>query len=292
MCWPKRERDATVSDVERAVPTVVIQPPKAWAALQFKELWSQRELFWTFAWRDLKIRYKQTELGIAWAILQPLFTVVVFSLVFGRLAGLGADTGGIPYPVFSFAALLPWTYFAATVTRASNVLVDSASLVTKVYFPRLLLPLSATVSGVVDLGIAFVVLVGLMLFYGLVPTWGVLAIPLFILLAAGAALGVGLWLGALNVEYRDVRFLTPFLVQIWMYLTPVVYPLNRVPARFQTLYALNPMVGVVEGFRWALFGQTQFPGSALLMAVAITIPLVVSGLFFFRRMERIFADVV
>lgn len=281
-----------MSDVEPAVPTVVIQPPKKWAALRLKELWGHRELFWTFAWRDLKIRYKQTELGIAWAILQPLFTVVVFSLVFGRLAGLGADTGGIPYPVFSFAALLPWTYFAATVTRASNVLVDSASLVTKVYFPRLLLPLSATVSGVVDLGIAFVVLVGLMLFYGLVPTWGVLAIPLFILLAAGGALGVGLWLGALNVEYRDVRFLTPFLVQIWMYLTPVVYPINRVPARFQTLYAVNPMVGVVEGFRWALFGQTPFPASALLVSVAVVIPLVISGLFFFRRMERIFADVV
>lgn len=281
-----------MSDMTPVAPTVIIQPPKKWAALRLKELWGHRELFWMFAWRDLKIRYKQTELGIAWAILQPFFTMVVFSVVFGRLAGLGADTGGIPYPVFSFAALLPWAYFAATVTRASNILVDSASLVTKVYFPRLLLPLSASVSGVVDLGIAFVVLVGLMFFYGLVPTWGVLAIPMFVLLAAGSALGVGLWLAALNVDYRDVRFLTPFLVQTWMYLTPVVYPINRVPARFQTLYALNPMVGVVEGFRWALFGKTPFPASALLMAVAITVPLIVSGLFFFRRMERVFADVV
>lgn len=281
-----------MSDMTSRTPTVVIQPPTKWAALHLKELWGHRELFWVFAWRDLKVRYKQTELGIAWAVLQPFFTMIVFSLVFGRLAGLGADTGGIPYPVFSFAALLPWTYFAATVTRASGVLVDSASLVTKVYFPRLLLPLSSTVSGVVDLGIAFIVLIGLMLFYGLVPTWGVLMIPLFVLLAAGAALGVGLWLAALNVEYRDVRFLTPFLVQTWMYLTPVVYPISRVPARFQALYAVNPMVGVVEGFRWALFGQTHFPAAALAISVAITVPMIISGLFFFRRMERMFADVV
>lgn len=281
-----------MTDTTSRTPTVVIQPPRKWAALQLRELWGHRELFWVLAWRDLKVRYKQTELGIAWAVLQPFFTMIVFSLVFGRLAGLGANTGGIPYPVFSFAALLPWSYFGATVTRASNVLVDSASLVTKVYFPRLLLPLSSTVSGVVDLGIAFIVLIGLMLFYGLVPTWGVLLIPLFVLLAAGAALGVGLWLAALNVEYRDVRFLTPFLVQTWMYLTPVVYPINRVPVRFQTLYAVNPMVGVVEGFRWALFGRTPFPASALLMGVAITVPLIITGLFFFRRMERVFADVV
>jgi lipopolysaccharide transport system permease protein len=281
-----------VTDTPTAVPTVVIEPPSKWAALRLKELWGHRELFWMFAWRDLTVRYKQTELGIAWAILQPVLTVVVFSLVFGRLAGLGADTGGIPYPVFSFAALLPWTYFASTVTRASNVLVDNTALVTKVYFPRLLLPLSASASGVVDLGIAFLVLIGMMLFYGLVPTWGILLIPLFVVLGAAAAIGVGLWLAALNVEYRDVRFLTPFLVQIWMYLTPVVYPINRVPARFQALYAVNPMVGVVEGFRWALFGQTQFPATALIVAVAVTVPMVVSGLFFFRRMERVFADVV
>jgi lipopolysaccharide transport system permease protein len=281
-----------MSETTPSTPTVVIKPPSKWAALGLKELWSGRELFWMFAWRDLKIRYKQTELGIAWAILQPFLTMVVFSLVFGRLMGLGADTGGIPYPVFSFAALLPWTYFAGTVTRGSNILVDSASLVTKVYFPRLLLPLSSIVSGIVDLGIAFIVLVGLMFFYGIVPTWGVLAIPLFVLLAAGAALGIGLWLGALNVEYRDVRYLTPFLVQTLMYLTPVVYPISRVPARYQALYSVNPMVGVVEGFRWALFGKTPFPASALLVALAVTVPLIVTGLFFFRRMERSFADVV
>src|SRR5450759_760305 len=263
-----------MSDTTPAVPTVAITPPTKWAALHVKELWRSRELFWMFAWRDLKIRYKQTELGIAWAILQPFFTMVVFSLVFGRLAGLGADTGGVPYPVFSFAALLPWTYFASTVTRTSNVLVDSSALVTKVYFPRLLLPLSASVSGIVDLGIAFIVLVGLMLFYGLTPTWGVLALPIFVLMAAGASVGVGLWLAALNVEYRDVRFLTPFLVQTWMYLTPVVYPINKVPVRFQALYAVNPMVGVVEGFRWALFGQTPFPATALLVALAVIVPMI------------------
>jgi lipopolysaccharide transport system permease protein len=273
-----------VSDATTAVPTVVIEPPKKWAALRLRELWGHRDLFWMFAWRDLTIRYKQTVLGIAWAVLQPFFMVVVFSLVFGRLAGLGADTGGIPYPVFSFAALLPWNYFSATVTRASNVLVD--------YFPRLLLPLSSSVSGIVDLGIAFVLLIAMMLFYGLTPTWGVLAIPALVLLAAAAATGVGLWLAALNVEYRDVRFLTPFLVQIWMYLSPVVYPITRVPERLRGLYALNPMVGVIEGFRWALFGQSAFPAAELLLSVAVTVPLVVSGLFFFRRMERVFADVV
>jgi lipopolysaccharide transport system permease protein len=281
-----------VSRVSETAPTVIIEPPRPWAALRLKELWGHRELFWVFAWRDLTVRYKQTVLGVAWALLQPFASVVVLSLVFGQLAGLGATTGGIPYPVFSFAAILPWNYFSATVTRASNILVDSASLVTKVYFPRLLLPLSAGVSGVVDLGIAFVLLIGMMLFYGLTPTWGVLMIPVFVLLAAVAATGVGLWLAALNVEYRDVRFLTPFLVQVWMYLTPVVYPLSRVPARFQALYAVNPMVGVVEGFRWALFGQTAFPATALAVSVAVIVPVVVSGLFFFRRMERVFADVV
>lgn len=281
-----------MSSQQAIAPTVVIQPPKRWAALNAKDLWAHRELFWMFAWRDLTIRYKQTELGIAWAILQPFFTMVVFSLVFGKLAGLGSGVGNVPYPVFTFTAILPWNYFAATVTRASNVLVESSSLVTKVYFPRLLLPLSTAVSGLVDLAIAFIVLIGLMLFYGIMPSWGVLLLPLFVLLAAASSLGVGLWLGALNVEYRDVRFITPFLTQTWMYLTPVVYPVSKVPVRFQALYSVNPMVGVVEGFRWALLHSVPFPAIPLAMGVAVTVPLLVSGLFFFRRMERIFADVV
>ena len=275
-----------------AAPTVIIQPPKKWAALNVRDLWGHRELFWMFAWRDLTIRYKQTELGVAWAVLQPFFTMIVFSLVFGRLAGLGTDIGGLPYPVFTFTAILPWNYFQGTVTRASNVLVDSANLVTKVYFPRLLLPLSTVVSGLVDLAIAFVVLLGLMLFYRIMPGWGVVVLPFFVLLAGAAALAVGLWLGALNVEYRDVRFITPFLTQIWMYLTPVVYPISKVPARYVMLYSINPMVGVVEGFRWALLKSVPFPTVPLAMGIAVTVPLLISGLYFFRRMERIFADVV
>lgn len=280
-----------VSDQVATTPTVVIQPPKKWRAINGRDIWAHRELFWMFAWRDLTVRYKQTGLGVAWAILQPFLTLVVFSLVFGRLAGMGSFVGGLPYPIFTFTALLPWIYFSSTMTRAGNVLVDSAGLVTKVYFPRLLLPLSTAVSGLVDLAISLIVLIGMMFFYGIAPTWGLITLPLFVALASGCAIGVGLWLAALNVEYRDVKFIIPFLVQIWMYLCPVIYPLSRVPARFQTLYALNPMVGAISGFRWSVIGGT-FPTLPVVMSVTIMIPLMVSGLYFFRRMERVFADVV
>jgi len=270
----------------------VSQPPKKWAALNVRELWEHRELFWVFAWRDLKVRYKQTELGAAWAIIQPIAMMVVFTVVFGRLAGFSENTSGVPYPVFTFVALLPWIYFAGTISKAGNSLVDSSHLITKVYFPRLLIPLSSAVGGLVDLAIAFLVLVGMMLFYGTAPTWGVLALPFFVLLATAAALGVGLWLAALNVEYRDVRHVIPFLVQFWMYVSPVGYPTSIIPDRWQALYALNPIVGVVEGFRWALLGTMPFPVWPLAVSSGVVLTLLVTGLFYFRRMERTFADVV
>lgn len=259
--------------------------------MNWRDIIAHRELFMMFAWRDLKVRYKQTGLGVAWAVLQPFLTMVVFSLVFGRIAGMGSYVGGLPYPIFTFSALLPWTYFSTTLTRAGNVLVDSSALVTKVYFPRLVLPLSTAISGLVDLAISLVVLVGMMFFYGIHPTWALLTLPLFVALTAGCAMGAGLWLSALNVEYRDVKFIIPFLVQIWMYLCPVIYPLSRVPARFQTWYSLNPMVGAIAGFRWSVVGGA-FPGFAVALSVIIMVPMMISGLFFFRRMERIFADVV
>jgi lipopolysaccharide transport system permease protein len=273
-------------------PVFIIEPPKKWAALELRTLWPYRELFWTLAARDLKVRYKQTALGAAWAIIQPVVMMVLFTVIFGRLAGFAKETNGVPYPVFTYVALLPWTYFAGTITNAGNSLVASASLITKVYFPRLLIPLSTAVTGLVDLGIAFVVLIAMMVYYGTAPTWGVLALPLFVLLATGAALGVGLWLSALNVEYRDVKHVIPFLVQVWMYLSPVAYPVGTIPAQWQTLYSMNPMVGVVEGFRWALLGKTSFPLASLVIGTGVVGVVLISGLFYFRRTERIFADVV
>jgi lipopolysaccharide transport system permease protein len=270
----------------------IIKPPAKWAALELRTLWPYRELFWTLAARDLKVRYKQTALGAAWAIIQPLVMMVLFTVIFGRLAGFAKDTSGVPYPVFTYVALLPWTYFSGTITNAGNSLVANASLITKVYFPRLLIPLSTAMTGLVDLGIAFIVLIGMMFYYGTAPTWGVLALPLFVLLATGAALGVGLWLSALNVEYRDVKHVIPFLVQVWLYLSPVAYPVGTIPAQWQALYAVNPMVGVVEGFRWALLGKSAFPSTSLAIGTSVVVLLLVSGLFYFRRMERSFADVV
>jgi lipopolysaccharide transport system permease protein len=281
-----------VSERSAKVPVVIIEPPKKHVPLDLKDLWNFRELFATLAGRDLKVRYKQTELGIAWAIIQPLFAMVVFSVIFGQLAGFASQTNGVPYPVFTYVALLPWTYFSGTLGRTGNSMVASANLITKVYFPRLVIPLSSVVAGLVDLGIAFVVLLGLMAFYRLMPTWGALLLPLLVLLATLAALGVGLWLAALNVEYRDVGYVIPFLAQIWMYLTPVAYPASVIPERWQAIYALNPMVGVVQGFRWALLGEMPFPAYPLAMSVVFVTLFLVTGLFYFRRMERTFADIV
>jgi lipopolysaccharide transport system permease protein len=268
---------------------MIIEPPRKWAALNLKDLWAYRELLATLATRDLKVRYKQTELGVAWALLQPFFMMIVFTFVFGRLGKVPSE--GLPYAVFALSALVPWGYFTAAMTRSSTSLVDSASLITKVYFPRLVIPLSATIAGLVDLGVSFLLLIGVMAYYRIVPTVAVIALPLFVLLALCTALGVGLWLSALNVEYRDVGHVVPFLTQLWLFLTPVVYPASLLPAKWQIVYALNPMVGVIQGFRWALFGM-PLQAANLAVSAAVAITMLVTGLFYFRRMERTFADVV
>ena len=266
-----------------------IRPSTGWVPINLKELWDYRELLYFLVWRDLKVRYKQTALGAAWAVIQPFFTMVVFSIFFGRLAGLPSE--GVPYPVFAYTALVPWTYFASALTQSSNSLIDQGRVITKVYFPRLLLPTSAVVAGLVDLAIAFVVLIGMLLYYGIVPTPRILALPLFVLLAAATTLGVGLWLSALNVQYRDVRYVAPFLIQFWLFMTPIAYSSTLVPEQWRPLYGLNPMAGVVEGFRWALL-DTPAPGPLLLASVVAVSGLLIGGLYYFRRMERSFADLI
>jgi lipopolysaccharide transport system permease protein len=273
------------------LPPVVIEPSVGWVSLKLKELWEYRELLYFLTWRDIKVRYKQTVLGAAWAIIQPFFTMVVFSIFFGRLAKISSD--GIPYPIFSYAALVPWTFFAQGLRQSSNSLLGSARLITKVYFPRLAMPVSAVFSGVVDFGLAFIVLLGMMFYYGIMPTINVLwLIPLF-LLAMIASLGTGLWLSAMNVQFRDVRYMVPFLTQFWMFATPIAYPSSLIEDPIlRTLYGLNPMVGVVEGFRWALLGTDTQPGPMVAASALVAILLLVSGAYYFRRMEKTFADVV
>jgi lipopolysaccharide transport system permease protein len=271
-------------------PVTVIRPSRGWISLNLRDLWEYRELLYFLTWRDIKVRYKQTVLGAAWAIIQPFFTMVVFSLFFGRLAGVPSE--GVPYPIFAYCALLPWNYFAGALDRAGNSLVGSANLITKVYFPRLVIPLSAVLAGLLDFAIAFVVLIGMMLFYGITPTAAVLTLPFFLLLALLTALGVGLWLSALNVQYRDVRYTIPFLTQFWLFASPVAYGASLVPERWRLLYGLNPMAGVIEGFRWTLLGKAEAPGPLLAISVAVVIILLLGGLFYFRRMEKTFADVV
>ncbi len=270
--------------------TIVIRPATGWVPLRLRELWEYRELLYFLTWRDIKVRYKQTALGAAWAVIQPFFTMVVFSVFFGRLAKLPSE--GLPYPVFTYCALVPWTYFATALTQSSNSLVDHARLITKVYFPRILVPAGAVIAGLVDLAIAFVVLVGMLLWYGVMPGPAVLLLPFLALLATLTALAVGLWLSALNVQYRDVKYTIPFLVQFWLFVTPVAYSATLVPERWRALYALNPMTGVVEGFRWALLGHRAAPGPTLVVSTASVLLLLVGGLFYFRRMEQRFADVV
>jgi lipopolysaccharide transport system permease protein len=268
---------------------VHIEPTKGWSALNLKEFWKYRELLYFLTWRDIKIRYKQTALGAAWAIIQPFFTMVVFSLFFGRLAKIDSD--GVPYPIFSYTALLPWTLFAQSLNQASNSLVGSSHMITKVYFPRLVVPVSSVLSGVIDFFIAFIVLIGMMIFYRIWPTWGSIYLPFFLLLTLITGLGVGLWLSALNVQYRDIHYMVPFLIQFWMFATPIVYSSSILPEPWRTLYGLNPMVGVVEGFRWALLGTTP-PGPMIVLSTAMAIFLLISGTYYFRRLERTFADVV
>jgi lipopolysaccharide transport system permease protein len=271
-------------------PVIQIRPTKGWASLQLRALWEYRELLYFLAWRDIKVRYKQTVLGAAWAIIHPVATMLIFTIVFGRLAKIPSDN--IPYPIFCFCALLPWNYFASAFSRSSGSLVNNAHLISKVYFPRLVIPISSLLSGLLDFAIAFLVLIGMMFYYHIVPTITILWLPVFMLMAIATALGVGLWLGALNVQYRDIGYLVPFLSQVWMYATPVVYPSSLIPEKWRLIYGLNPMAGVIEGFRWALIGRGTKPGPMFLVSALATIILLVSGAFYFRRMEKTFADII
>jgi lipopolysaccharide transport system permease protein len=270
-------------------PEIDIEPPKRWVPINFREIWQYRELLYFFTWRDIKVRYKQTALGFAWAIIQPLFMMVIFTLFFGNIAKIPSD--GIPYPIFSYAALLPWTLFSEGLTRSSTGIVLNANILTKVYFPRLIMPISSVLSPFVDFCIAFVILILMMIYYGITPTITILFLPLFILLALFTSFGVGLWLSALNVKYRDFQYTIPFLIQIWLFASPVVYPSSMLPQQFQILYGLNPMAGVIEGFRWALLG-TNPPSYMILVSLVIVALIVITGLFYFRRMEQYFADVI
>jgi len=275
--------------VRTGVPSPVrIEPPRGWLELRLREVWHYRELLYFFVWRDVKIRYKQTAIGVLWVILQPLLTMGVFTLFFGRLAKLPSQ--GLPYPIFYFAALVPWSYFSYALQSATNVVVENQRVITKVYFPRLVLPFSAVLSGLVDFAIGFAVLAILTLAYGIRPTLAVLWLPVLLLLAILTALGVGLWMSALNALYRDVRYVMPFVVQFWMFASPVAYPSALVPERWRWLYGLNPMAGVIDGFRWALTGHGQPPGSMLLASTAMVAVVLVGGLFFFQRMEGTIAD--
>ena len=272
------------------LPTLRIAPSKGWVPLKLRDLWEYRELLYFLVWRDIKVRYKQTALGASWAIIQPFFTMLVFSVFFGHLAKVPSD--GIPYPLFSFAALVPWTFFANGLSQSSNSLVGSGTLITKVYFPRLIIPLASVFSGIVDFVLAFLVLLCMMAYYGLLPTINVLLLPLFLLLALVTSLGVGLWLSALNVEYRDVRYIVPFITQFWMLATPIGYPSSLLHEPWRTLYGLNPMVGVAEGFRWALLGTNTAPGPIIAVSSAAALVILITGAFYFRRMEKTFADLV
>jgi lipopolysaccharide transport system permease protein len=268
----------------------IIRPSRGWVSLRLHELWEYHELLYFLTWRDIKVRYKQTILGAAWAIIQPFFTMVAFSLFFGGLAKVPSD--GIPYPIFSYAALVPWTFFAHGLAQASNSLIDSANLIRKVYFPRLIIPIATVLSGVVDFTLAFIMLLGMMLFYGIMPTVNALWLPLLLVLALVTALGVGLWLAAMNVQFRDVRYTVPFLTQFWLFVTPIAYPSSLLAEPWRTLYAINPMVGVVEGFRWALLGAETAPGPIIIISSLAALVLLASGAFYFRRTEKTFADVV
>ena len=270
-------------------PLVLIEPNHAWSAISFSELWSFRELLYFLTWRDIKVRYKQTELGIAWAILQPLLAMLVFTLFFGRLAGVPSDN--LPYPVFAYAGLLAWTFFANAITTSGNSLINSTHLITKVYFPRMIIPSAAIAAGLVDFAIAFGIMLVLMAYYRVALTWNILMFPLVVMLITLLALGMGMWLSALNVKYRDVRFALPFLVQLWMFVSPVIYPTSFLPAKFRWLLSLNPMTGLIEGYRSSLLGL-PFNWTSLAASAGITLILLIYSSYAFRRMERSFADII
>lgn len=271
--------------------TIYIRPSQGLAALRLGDLWIYRELVYFMVWRDIKVRYKQTLLGAAWAVIQPVLTMLVFTFVFGRVAGLDKNTG-VPYPLFSFTALLPWGLFTTALNNASRSLTTNTNMITKIYFPRLVLPLASVLGGLVDFAIAFLILIGLMAYYRFVPTMSVWMLPAFLVLALVTALGVALWLAAINVRYRDVNYVLPFLTQFWLFLTPVAYPANIVSPKWQLVYSLNPMAGVVNGFRWALLGTATGPDTSMLVSASISVVLLVTGLFYFRSMEKTFADTI
>jgi lipopolysaccharide transport system permease protein len=271
-------------------PIVRIAPPSRWWVLPFAELWQFRELIYFLVWRELKVRYKQTAIGAAWAVIQPLLTMLIFSLFFGKLAHI--PSGGLPYPVFYYSALLPWMYFASSLQNATNKVVENQNVITKVYFPRLILPISATLPGLVDFGISFLMFVCIMVYYKIHPGVPILMVPVFLLLALLTALGVGLWLSALNAVYRDVRYVIPFFLQIWMFASPVAYPSSLVPAKWRWFYGLNPMAGVIEGFRWSLTGTGDPPSRMLLASSAVVIAVLFGGLMYFQKMETTVVDVV
>ena len=268
----------------------VIRKRHGLISVDFRELWQYRELFWFLALRDILVRYKQAVIGIAWSILQPLFTMVIFSIIFGRLAKWPSD--GVPYPILTFTALLPWQFFAQSMSSSSQSIVGSASIISKVYFPRLIIPTSAVISGTIDFCISFVILIGMMVWYKIVPTANIIYLPLFLLLAFTAALGVGLWLSALNVEFRDVFCVVPFLVQAGQYLSPVAYSSSIIPEKWKLLYSLNPMAGVIDGFRWCILGTATPNWTGIIISAISVLVILVGGLLYFRKMERTFADVI
>lgn len=270
--------------------TLRIEASSGWVSLRLKELWEYREFLYFLTWRDIKVRYKQTVLGAAWAIIQPLFTMLVFSLFFGRLAKVPSD--GLPYPLFAYTALVPWTFFANSLAQSSNSLVGSSNLLTKVYFPRLIIPIGSVASQIVDFVLAFIVLLGMMIYYGVGLRVQALWLPGLLLLALVLALGVGLWFSALNVHYRDVRYVLPFIIQFWMFATPIAYPSSLLSERWRIIYGLNPMAGVVEGFRWALLGEKSSPPTMILVSSLVAVALLITGALYFRRMEKTFADTV
>jgi lipopolysaccharide transport system permease protein len=296
MTTPKKyssEKDAAPIMRHSSVATkkvTFIRPSRGWVSLRLQEVWKYRELLYFLMWRDIKVRYKQTIIGAAWAIIQPFFTMVVFSLFFGYLAKIPSD--GIPYPIFSYTALVPWMFFANGLSQSSDSLVSSANLIKKVYFPRLAIPIAAVMSGIVDFVLAFSVLLGIMFFYGIIPTWHIIWLPAFIILTLTTSLGMGLWLSAMNIQFRDIRYTVPFLIQFWLFSTPIAYPSSLLSEPWRTAYAINPMVGVVEGFRWALLGTNTAPGPMIIVSSMAAFIVLVSGAFYFRRMEKTFADVV
>lgn len=270
-------------------PVVTIRPSGKWVALNLGDLWAYRDLLYFLTWRDVKVRYKQTALGAAWAIIQPLFTMLIFWLFFGRLAGMPSD--GVPYPLFALAGLIPWTFFANAVTSSGNSLVGSANLITKVYFPRMIIPFAAVGAGLIDLAIAFGLMAAMMIWFGVVPTLSLLLLPLLVLLTTLLAIGVGMWMSALNVKYRDIRYALPFLIQLWMFASPIIYPVSLLPARWRWALAINPMTGIIDGFRAALFGRRP-DWQALAISATVIISVLIYAAYHFRRMEKTFADVV